>query len=158
MCLFLSPCPRVGSVKANGVCPGCQLVSATLGLDHLCILWLNLLSGCGCQIQGHTMTWYEWGQRVGLSWVGGHTEAVTGKLAAAGAELSLSCLWVKPACTLLISRVQVSHHLTVSPSHHPTSQGGLLPLCKMPGQEHPICGSHSSVPRVCLHHVLSHFL
>ena len=139
----------MGRVKANGVCPGSH--AATLGLDHLYILWLNLLSGCGCHIQGHTMAWFEWGQRVGLSWVEVHAEVVTGKLAAAGAGFSLSCLWVKPVYVLLIS-------LPVSPSNHQTSQGGLPPLCKMPGQEHPICGSHSSVSWVCLRHVLSHFL
>ena len=131
---------------------------AMLGLDHLCILWLNLLSGCGYQIQGHITRRCEWGQRSGLSWVEVHTDVVTGKLAAAGADLSQSCLWVKPACTLLISRVQVSHCLPVSPSNHPTSQAGLPPLCKIPGWKHPICGSQSSFPRVCLHHVLSHFL
>ena len=60
------------------------------------------------------MTWYEWGQRVGLSWVGVHTEAVTGKLAAAGADLFLPCLEASPCverlpAALLVVAVVLQH-------------------------------------------------
>lgn len=76
---------------------------------------------------------------------------VTGNLASAGAAISLPCLVGRAGtCLLLPSGVQPPHGPHVSASCPPTSRSVHLPPHKTLTLDHPNCGSHHSLPRVCV--------
>lgn len=97
--------------------------------------WLWLL-----HFQCQPVTWSDQGQNTCLAWAGAHGEVTAGNLAATRTELSLPCL---------TRGAQASHNPSVSSP--PTCQGGLSPLCRIPGLGHQICGWNHSLPREGLH-------
>ena len=112
--------------------------------DCLCLPGYSFLSGVSVQCHSVTLSKQGWG--ICLFGPGAQTKVVAEISAAARAVLSLRCLPCLRASQCRLAPQEWCPGFSL-PSGPPTSQGGLPPLCKVPGLECPICGSHCSLLR-----------
>ena len=127
--------------------------NASLGLSHLCVLFLSILLSHDTPRSRAALQCELSETSVFLAWVEACAEAFSRNPAATGVVFtppSLPCLEDKLAMYSHHQQSQVSPSPPVSPSDPLVSQEDSSALCSTPELGHSICSSNHLLPRACL--------